>query len=238
MRHDCADRAAASALGMRFDRDGLAVARLGLGHVLVHDVFLDRGLFGLDDLFLMFHADVIPAEPIRACSLTRRKGPPPAGAQRFPRSGPKAAAVEPLDLTAAPPRSPRESLGGLVMLARTIDKLRAELPGGNRGEYQSVRGLTILQLELLGIARDELLDVVVRAGSDDDVVRWVHAHSDAARYPAINERLSRYTLADNPPERWDFVDQLYPNRPKLPREQVNVFDLLDQDDREAFPASP
>ena len=144
--------------------------------------------------------------------------------------------MEPLDLTLAPPRSPHESLGGLVMLARTIDKLRAELPGGNRGDYQSIRGLTILQLELLGIARDELLNVVAGAASEDDVVQWVHAHSDELGYAAINERLSRYTLADNPPERWEFVDTLYPNRPKLPRDQVNVFDMLVQDDRDCFSA--
>jgi hypothetical protein len=145
--------------------------------------------------------------------------------------------MEPLDLAVAAPRSPSESLGGLVMLARTIDKLRAELPGGNRGAYQSERGLTILQLEMLGISRDELLDVVASAASDDDVVRWVHAHSDGSRYAAINQRLSQYTLADNPPERWAYVDALYPNRPPLPREQVNVFDMLDQDDRESFPSS-
>jgi hypothetical protein len=144
--------------------------------------------------------------------------------------------MEPIDLTLAPPRSPHESLGGLVMLARTIDKLRAELPGGSRGEYQSVRGLTILQLEMLGIARDQLLEVVAGAASENDVVQWVHAHSDGSRYAAINERLSQYTLADNPPERWEFVDTLYPNRPKLPREQVNVFDMLDQDDRDCFAA--
>jgi uncharacterized protein DUF5069 len=145
--------------------------------------------------------------------------------------------MEPLDLTVAPPRRPHESIGGLVMLARTIDKLRAELPGGNRGEYQSVRGLTILQLEMLGIARDQLLDVVASAASDDEVVQWVHARSDESRYAAINQRLSQYTLADNPPERWAFVDTLYPNRPQLPRDQVNVFDMLAQDDRDCFAPS-
>ena len=145
--------------------------------------------------------------------------------------------MEPLDLSVAPPRSPHVAIGGLVMLARTVDKMRAELPGGNRGEYQSVRGLTILQLELLGIARDQLLDVVASAVSEDDVVHWVHANSDASRYAAINERLSQYTLADNPPERWEFVDTLYPKRPQLPRDQVNVFDMLDQDDRDCFAGS-
>jgi hypothetical protein len=41
-----------------------------------------------------------------------------------------------LDLTKAPPRSPREELRGLCMLPRMIDIARAKLPGGDVGEYQ------------------------------------------------------------------------------------------------------
>ena len=41
--------------------------------------------------------------------------------------------MTPLDLTKQPPRSPRAPLGhlDLVMAARTVDKIRATLPGGN-----------------------------------------------------------------------------------------------------------
>jgi hypothetical protein len=38
--------------------------------------------------------------------------------------------MDPLDLTVTPPRSPYQMLEGLYMLPRTIDKLRAKLPGG------------------------------------------------------------------------------------------------------------
>jgi Domain of unknown function (DUF5069) len=44
--------------------------------------------------------------------------------------------MTPLDLTKAPPRSPREELRGLCMLPRMIDIARAKLPGGDIGEYQ------------------------------------------------------------------------------------------------------
>ena len=46
--------------------------------------------------------------------------------------------MDALDLTRRPPRSPREPLSGLdlLMVARTVDKIRATLPGGNIGEYQ------------------------------------------------------------------------------------------------------
>jgi len=45
-------------------------------------------------------------------------------------------AMEPLNLETAAPRSPYVQLGGLYMLARTVDKVRATLPGGNLGLYR------------------------------------------------------------------------------------------------------
>ena len=43
--------------------------------------------------------------------------------------------MTPLDLTNRQPRGPRELLGGFPMLARTIDRARASLPGGTLGPY-------------------------------------------------------------------------------------------------------
>ena len=143
--------------------------------------------------------------------------------------------MEPLDLTAAPPRSPRVQIGGLCMLARSIDKVRAQLPGGTPGVYVTERGLTKVLLQMLGVTHDQFREAVASAGSDDDVVQWLREHADVKRFPEINERLARWTLADNPPERWDIIDRLYPNRPAGPRETVNVFDMLENDDREMFP---
>lgn len=142
--------------------------------------------------------------------------------------------MKPLDLTAAPPRSPRVELDGLCMLARSIDKMRAQLPGGDPGTYATNRGLTKMLLEMLGVTHDQFRSLVETAQSDDDVVQWFRAHADTSRYAEINDRLSRWTLADNPPERWEFIDSLYPNRPAVPREEVNVFELLEADDRECF----
>jgi hypothetical protein len=45
-------------------------------------------------------------------------------------------AVTPLDLRTRPPRGPRETILGFYFLPRTIDKLRAELPGGNLGAFR------------------------------------------------------------------------------------------------------
>jgi hypothetical protein len=67
--------------------------------------------------------------------------------------------MEPLDLTISPPRSPRVQLDGLYMLARSIDKIRAQLPGGKPGVYITERGLTKVLLEMLGITHDEVRNI-------------------------------------------------------------------------------
>ena len=120
------------------------------------------------------------------------------------------------------------------MLARSIDKMRARLPGGEPGVYITERGLTKVLLDMLGVTHEQFRDAVASARSDDDVVRWLRERADVSQYSEINDRLARWTLADNPPERWEYIDALYPNRPAGPRETVNVFDLLENDDREMF----
>lgn len=58
--------------------------------------------------------------------------------------------MKPLDLTKTSPRSPREQLVGLVFIPRTIDKMRALLPGGNPGKYH-VEGASLALLEGIGV---------------------------------------------------------------------------------------
>ncbi|MGD0050199.1 MAG: DUF5069 domain-containing protein [Vulcanimicrobiaceae bacterium] len=118
--------------------------------------------------------------------------------------------MEPLDLRKAPPRRPRATLAGIVFLPRSIDKLRATLPGGDLGLY-NVPGFTTAMLEQLGIGVEELTDVVRTAATDDDVAAYVTAHAKPggieawnafilARQPAGGDRdlaISRYPfLAD------------------------------------------
>ncbi len=51
--------------------------------------------------------------------------------------------MESLDLSRRPPRGPRERLVGCMFLARTVDKLRAQLPWGQprrvRGRWSTDR---------------------------------------------------------------------------------------------------
>ena len=137
--------------------------------------------------------------------------------------------MEPLDLSKRPPRSPRERLDDLVMMPRTIDKLRAKLPGGNTGSYK-IAGFSEYVLKTIGVTEAELLEVVRAAKSDDDVAAWLRAHADMDKYAQVNEHFENYTF-DRVKDQAGF-DERYPVRRRL--NLSHMFDILDADDREMF----
>jgi hypothetical protein len=137
-----------------------------------------------------------------------------------------------LDLTQRPPRSPRELLPGLnlLMAARTVDKIRATLPGGNIGDYQ-ITGFSSSLLNALGIAEGVLRKVIGGAQSDAEVATWIREHTDPERYAEINAKLEGRTVGErlNDPE---FLRR-YPSARNLPPETSRL-DHLIADDVEAF----
>jgi hypothetical protein len=137
--------------------------------------------------------------------------------------------MDALDLTKKPPRSPWVKIGGAYMLARTIDKLRAKLPGGNIGLYRVAPGFSERLLAAIGCSEKELSDAVARAKSDDEVVAWVRAHADIARLEKFNEAVSKRRIAD--------VDDVAAFKGRYPiigekrfPDDTLLFDLLDRDD--------
>lgn len=138
--------------------------------------------------------------------------------------------MDSLDLTKAPPRSPYTELGGLLNLARTIDKVRATLPGGNLGAYQ-LEGFSTRMLDGLGIAQGDLRAVVALADSDSQILEWVRKHSDPSKYEEINAMLERPTVGERL-ERPDMVAK-YPVLKTLPP-QTPLLRMLDADDAQSF----
>lgn len=140
------------------------------------------------------------------------------------------AGMESLDLTKAPPRSPYVNLGGLLMLARTIDKLRATLDGGSVGAYQ-IAGFSQRMMDALEIKEDDLRAVVALASTDDDVVAWVQKHSDPSKYADVNTMLEATKVG----ERLDRPDMLakYPVLKTLPPE-TPLLRMLEKDDAQSF----
>ena len=100
------------------------------------------------------------------------------------------------DLREHPPRAATVELGGLFFLARTIDKVRAKI-NGTLGQYRIGPGISAYLFEWLGITEPQF-EAAVRAARDDrDVVAWVHAHTDPARYTEINRRLKTRGIRDD-----------------------------------------
>lgn len=137
-----------------------------------------------------------------------------------------------LDLTQRPPRSPRELLPGLnlLMAARTVDKIRATLPGGNIGDYQ-ITGFSSSLLNALGVAEAVLRKAIADAQSDAEVATWIREHTDPERYAEINAKLEGRTVGErlNDPE---FLRR-YPSAQNLPPETSRI-DHLIADDAESF----
>ena len=83
-----------------------------------------------------------------------------------------------MDLTKSYPRSPRERLGGIPMLPRTLDKARAKL-AGTLGEYKygETSGFDRTLFETLGIDAETFLDGVRRSPDDASMLAWLHANA-------------------------------------------------------------
>lgn len=137
--------------------------------------------------------------------------------------------MDALDLTLAPPRAPRAELAGIIFLPRSIDKVRATLPGGKLGDY-TISGFTETMLEMLGIGLADFVESVRTAHSDDDVAHFVSTHADAdgiAKWHA-------YALARKP--RGGNRDEAIKAYPFLAdRDDIGIsLDVLAEDDTLAF----
>ncbi|MGH2371614.1 MAG: DUF5069 domain-containing protein, partial [Chloroflexota bacterium] len=74
------------------------------------------------------------------------------------------------------PRSGRETLGGIVFLPRSIDKMRAHI-AGTAGEYVAMRGLSSRLYDLFGITAEQFMEGVKQSPDDDGVLRWLQQNA-------------------------------------------------------------
>jgi hypothetical protein len=143
--------------------------------------------------------------------------------------------MEPLDLESRPPRGPREKLAGMYFLPRTIDKMRAELPGGKPGAYivTGESSMSAYVLHKLRIDVDELRAVVARAADEDEVEAWLRERIDPAAIEPLNEKLENARIDATPPDKLGMLNARYPilaTRSDI----VDAFGLLEADDAHTF----
>jgi Domain of unknown function (DUF5069) len=144
--------------------------------------------------------------------------------------------MQPLDLRFRPPRGPRETLLGLYFLPRTLDKLRAEMPGGFIGPYlNEPRGISAFLCRRLGIDMEELRAVVVAANDEDDVVAWLRERIDPGTVEETNRKLESLTLSRLSAEDQEMVRHHHPVLAKRP-ELVTFLDIFEADDAATYEA--
>ncbi len=146
----------------------------------------------------------------------------------------------PLDLTKAPPRSARAELAGIAYLPRAIDKIRAELPGGNLGGYvvtgEDGSTMTGGFCRITGITHDELVRVVEEAADDAEVAQWLHERLDDAVIAKWNERYYGTTIAHIKSPVRERMFRAHPGAAAL-AETTPLADMFDADDAAAFGAT-
>jgi Domain of unknown function (DUF5069) len=138
-----------------------------------------------------------------------------------------------IDLTQRPPRSPRVTLGGYVILPRMLDKGRAQV-AGKAGEYHFNCPLDQRFVSFAGLNADDILQLLREGKSDSEVLAWVRKHSKRADFEIAS--WTKFQLQRSPSEnesRESFsgaVQALAPERDDV----QTYFDLLDLDDFVSF----
>jgi Domain of unknown function (DUF5069) len=137
--------------------------------------------------------------------------------------------VDALDLRKTPPRRPRAELAGVVFLPRSIDKIRATLPGGDLGAY-TISGFTATMFDMLGIALEDVTAAVRSAASDDDVAAFVREHAR----PGGVDAWHTYVFAREPKNgNRAEATAAYPFLAERPDLRLSL-DVLEEDDRQTF----
>ncbi len=145
--------------------------------------------------------------------------------------------MDPLDLRLEPPRSCYVELDGLMLMPRTIDKLRAQLPGGHPGPYfinGRIKGISGYLLDRLGIGEADLLDAVAQAASEDEVAAWLRERTDPSQYPALNSTLKR--IKPKHAEDEVYFRTEYEATLRQHPDLEFIVDIVDADDRRLFAA--
>ncbi len=142
--------------------------------------------------------------------------------------------MTPLDLRARPPRSTRETMLGFYFLPRTVDKLRAQLPGGNIGPYLNHgTGFSAYVVRRLGLDMDEFRRAVGDAVDEAAVVEWLAARTDPATAATLNAKLETFVVERMSPENQVLVRERHPVMAER-HELSKILDILDADDRRTF----
>ena len=140
----------------------------------------------------------------------------------------------PKDLTKEPPRSPRDRLGGYALMARMIDKGRADLHG-KVGEYHYACPLDQMFFDFKGVQSDEVKQLLGSGATDEQIVDWFSSHGTpktAEEIRSWSDGVEGYRPYDDAEKKEWFGGECA--KVGLKPESSTLADFLDADDRASF----
>ena len=85
-------------------------------------------------------------------------------------------------------------------MPRTIDKLRAKLPGGKIGAYSITTafgpGLSLMLLDDIGVTEKCLLEIVQKVSVEHEIADWLRKNADLSSVASLNEKLFSPRIED------------------------------------------
>ena len=140
----------------------------------------------------------------------------------------------PTDLTRQPPRSPRKRLSDYALMARMIDKGRADLQG-KVGEYHFACPLDQMLFDFKGVNADEVKKLLGSSATDEQVVTWFSSHGTTKTPEEIkiwSEGVEGYRPYDDPEKKDWFADECA--KLGLKAESSTLAEYLEADDVASF----
>ena len=138
------------------------------------------------------------------------------------------------DLTRQPPRSPRKRLGGYALMARMIDKGRADLQG-NVGEYHFACPLDQMLFDFKAVKAEEVKKLLSSGATDEQVVTWFNGHGTTKTPEEIkiwSDGVEGYRPYDDPEKKDWFAGECA--KIGLKAETSTLVDYLEADDAVSF----
>ena len=140
------------------------------------------------------------------------------------------------NLTQRPPRSPRVRLGGYVLLARILDKGRADL-AGTAGEYKYNNPMDHHWFRLTGITAEALKAELATDKGDGEILEWIKATASPRPKPWEIQQWSAWLSERGPDgdvETLEFFAKRVGDINKTREDVKTWFDYLDLDDHVTF----
>jgi hypothetical protein len=141
-----------------------------------------------------------------------------------------------MDLTKNYPRSAKDKLAGVVMIARTTDKAKGEV-AGTIGEYHYNCPMDQAVFGFLGIDHEQFLDKVKNAKSESEIESYVKTFADK-KAPQEIEQFNSHFVAYTPEPGSDGEKYFNELRAQVAPDRTDVTawpDLLDLDEKREVP---